>query len=220
MKDYLQSYHAFLPGRYMRWIIWLVYPVAMLLIFFVGGMFTERTNMMLVLPFVMVSAECIVDMYVFGGFGSKGVAGRMEYVKASVKGTGMVRQALVFDGVRRVLYGAAVAAVGYVDFKLEQHAGIDLLLWIFFFLMSAACFLNSIALWVVRLVDNRMVQLSVLYFIFFLPMIFVSLMWNYIKDWNLDFKVMTIICLLAYVVSALVQGWYMMKKMKEGYYDE
>ena len=103
MKRYLHSYHAFLPGRFMQWILYLVYPAALIALFFGGGIMFGRIAVMLMVPIVMLAAECMIDMFVFGGFGAKGNAGKIEYMMASTKGRGMVNRALLADWIRRLL---------------------------------------------------------------------------------------------------------------------
>ena len=216
MKRYLQSYHAFLPGRYMRWMIYLVYPATALLLLFAGGIWVERSILMMILPFLMVSAECMIDMFVFGGFGAKGVAREMEYVKCSVKGRGMVNRALIFDWVRRFFYELAMLGIFYVTFWAEQgYRPASVLVWGMLCLMAVAGLLNSIALWVIRLIDSRPVQLGVLYIVMTLPALLVLLF----GEQKFSFQEFFAICMAAYILSVVGQVALLMKKVKEGFYD-
>lgn len=217
MKRYLQSYHAFLPGRYMRWIIYLVYPLAMLLLLTVGGLWIERSILMAILPFVMVSVECTIDMFVFGGFGAKGVAKKIEYVKCSVKGRGMVNRALIFDWGRRVFYQVVMLGVFYAAFYIEhEHRPAAVLVWGMLCLMVVAGFINSIALWVIRFIDNRPAQLGALYLMVFLPGVFISL----VGERNVGYREVFAVCMTGYLLSMAGQVAMLMKKMKEGYHDK
>jgi len=218
MKKYLRSYHAFLPGKYMQWIIYLLYPVALLALYILGGFLFGRVAIVMVMPFAMLGAECMIDMFVFGGFAAKGNAGRIEYLMASVKGSKLVNYALAVDWIRRLLYLAVMAAVVVIACWVEQGSDMDLMLMkIFFCLVSASGFLMGIALWVIRLLDNRTAQIGAMYIALNLPVWMVFLIF---RRFAVNLNWICIICILGCVMSAAGQVWYLMKKVKEGYYDK
>lgn len=201
----------------MRWILYLVYPVAMVALFFVGRLWFEQMALMMVVPIVMLGAECMIDMFVFGGFGAKGNA-RIEYMMASVKGKGMVNRALAVDWIRRLLYFIVMAAFVYAFSYWEQGGNLDeMMVQLFVCILAAATFLMSIALWVIRLIDNRAVQFGALYIVINLPAwLFMILT----KKFEMNFKWLGLACMVLLAISVAGQIWFLTKKVREGYYDE
>ena len=218
MKKYLQSYHAFLPGKYMQWIIYLFYPVMALALFYGVGLLLGWMVSMILMPIVMLASECMIDMFVFGGFGAKGNAGRMEYVMASVRGRKLVNCALVVDWIRRLLYLAVMAAVVTITCWVQAGDDLDVtLMKIFFCLVTVSGFVMSIALWIIRLLDNRTAQFGVMYVVLNLPA------WMFLLSagkLEMHLKWISVICILGCVISVIGQVWFLMKKVKEGYYDK
>ncbi len=218
MKKYLQSYHAFLPGTFMRWILYLVYPMAMVAVFFGGRLWFEQMALMMMVPIVMLGAECMIDMFVFGGFGAKGNAGNIEYMMASTKGRGMVNRALAVDWIRRLLYLFVMAAVVYVSSCWEQGGNLDeTMMQLFLCILAAAAFLMSIALWVIRLIDNRAVQFGAMYIVINLPACLFMIL---AKKFEMNFKWLGLACMVLLAISVAGQIWFLTKKVREGYYDE
>lgn len=218
MKKNLQSYHAFLPGKYMQWIIYLFYPVMALALFYGVGFLIEWMVSIILMPIVMLASECMIDMFVFGGFGAKGNAGRMEYVMASVRGRKLVNRALVVDWIRRLLYLAVMAAVVTITCWVEAEGDLDVtLMKIFFCLVTVSGFAMSIALWIIRLLDNRTAQFGVMYVVLNLPA------WMFLLGAGklaMHLKWISVICILGCVISVIGQVLFLMKKVKEGYYDK
>lgn len=218
MKKYLQGYHAFLPGKYMQWILYLAYPAAMLALFFGGRLLMDSMAMMIVMPIALLAVECMIDMFVFGGFGAKGNTGRMEYIMASVKGRGMVNRALAVDWVRRLLYLFIMAAGVYIFSCWEQGDNLDeTLMQLFFCVLATAAFLMSVALWIIRLIDNRAVQFGAIYALFNLPTCLFMIL---ARKFQMDFKWMILVCTVLFAISVAGQIWFLMKKVREAYYDE
>ena len=218
MKKYLQGYHAFLPGKYMQWILYLAYPAGMLALFFGGRLLMDSMAMMIVMPIVMLAVECMIDMFVFGGFGAKGNTGRMEYIMASVKGRGMVNRALAVDWVRRLLYLFIMAAGVYIFSCWEQGDNLDeTLMQLFFCVLATAAFLMSVALWIIRLIDNRAVQFGAIYALFNLPTCLFMIL---ARKFQMDFKWMILVCTVLFAISVAGQIWFLMKKVRDAYYDE
>jgi hypothetical protein len=217
MKKYLQSYHAFFPRSYMKWIIYLVYPASMFALFFGGQLLFDMMVLMLMMPTVMLAVECMIDMFVFSGFAAKGNAGRMEYMMASAKGRGMVNRALAVDWIRRLLYLLVLAAVVYVASLAKQGGELDeMLIKVFFCVLTSAAFLMSVALWIIRVIDNRAVQYGVMYMLLSLPAWVIMLL---TKQFEMDMKWICLVFIVLFVISVAGQIWFLMKKVKEGYYD-
>lgn len=218
MKKYLQSYHAFLPGRFMQWILYLVYPAAMLALFFLGRLVTDQMAVMILLPIVMLATECMIDMFVFGGFGAKGNAGKMEYIMASAKGRGMVNRALAVDWIRRLLYLVVMAAGVYAAIYVMEGGDLDkMMVKLFFCILAVTALLMSLALWIIRLIDNRAVQVGAMYIVMNFPAwLFLLLAGKF----EMGLKWIALVCLVLFAGSVAGQILFLMKKVREAYYDE
>lgn len=219
MKEYIKSYHAFLPRKSVQWILYLIYPAGMLLLFFGGGMLVPRVVLMVMIPLVMISVECLIDMVQFGAIGNRENNRYMEYFKTSVKGRKIANRALIFDGVRRLLYVAGMAAVFIVTYYVEQESWMENMVWGCLCIGAATGFVVSLAVLVIRLIDNRMVQIAVLYLAVNLPLFLVmfSVQEWVVMQWKLP---MLFLALAAcYGIIAIGQVWFLTKKVKEGYYD-
>lgn len=220
MKKYIQSYHAFLPRGMVKWILYLIYPLAVLLLLFGGSYLVPEgisgVMFMVLLPVLMIAIECMIDMFVFGGFASKECNKRMEFMKSSVRGKKLVHWALVYDGVRRFLYIAAMGGCIYLTNCRAWGGGRSMLIWICLCLVAAAGFFISLALWVIRFIDNRTVQVAVFYLAINIPL-FLSM--YSLVEYDLELSVIFGICGVGYVITAVGQILLLKKKVKEGYYD-
>lgn len=225
MKKFIQSYHAFLPRGMVKWILYLMYPGAVLLLLFVGsylvpeGSFGEvfTVGLMVGLPVLMIAIECLIDMFVFGGLGSKESNQRMEFIKTSVRGKKLVHRALIYDGVRRFLYIAAMGLCLYLTNRREWGSALgSMLVWICLCLAAVTGFFISLALWVIRFIDNRTVQVAAFYLAINIPLF--SLVYS-IGKFDMDLPVIFGISCVGYVITAIGQILVLKKKVKEGYYD-
>lgn len=61
------------------------------------------------MPFVMVMVEILADTWMFGGIQGK-TAARIDFLKTSPKGMGLLRKALIMDLVRRLLSFSGIMA--------------------------------------------------------------------------------------------------------------
>ena len=111
-----------------------------------------------------------------------------------------------------------MAAVVTITCWVEAGDDLDVtLMKIFFCLVTVSGFVMSIALWIIRLLDNRTAQFGVMYVVLNLPA------WMFLLSAGklaMHLKWISVICILGCVISVIGQVWFLMKKVKEGYYDK
>lgn len=118
MKKYWKSYGVFLSGTLVKILLFAVYPLAVILMGFPAHIIGIMT-MDSVLPgllsagSILVGAELILDIFVFGGILNK-ETNKLEYLKTSHRGIPVLRKALQADKVRRVLMIHLILAVFYL----------------------------------------------------------------------------------------------------------
>lgn len=104
MREAIRSYHIFLPGTWLKWCIYILYPI-----FVVGGLYILNYYLQY-FPVVciclgsgmIVAVEMMLDTYVFRGIGARNT-NRLEYLKTSAKGMSLLKKSLLVDGIRRFL---------------------------------------------------------------------------------------------------------------------
>lgn len=215
MKKYLESYHVFLPGRKVRWGVYLAYPAALLLVF--AGVWAVLSPMTagLALPVFFMGIENGLDMFVFGGIAGRGNARQMEYIRASSRGMEVADRAFVFDRMRRLLYLAAVGVCVLLADRAEAGGWPEgFIFWLAVCDVSVAGLCTSLLLWPIRLSDNRSVQYMTA---FLAPYLAAALLFSIL---SVSGPVLFVFCLAGGAVSAAGQICFLKKRMREGYYDK
>ncbi len=118
MKKYWKSYGVFLSGTLVKILLFAAYPLAVI---FMGlpahiiGTMAMGSAMpgLLSAGSILVGAELILDIFVFGGILNK-ETNKLEYLKTSHRGIPVLRKALQADKVRRVLMIHLILAVFYL----------------------------------------------------------------------------------------------------------
>lgn len=101
MKVYIKSYHVFLSQAWLRWCVYLVYPLLLFLLVLKVTELPKLAEVGAVLGIVLlVNIESFLDYFKFGGIASKDT-NKLEYIKTSVKGLPILRNALLADEFRR-----------------------------------------------------------------------------------------------------------------------
>lgn len=218
MKEYIQSYHALLPGRYMRWILYVIYPGLFIGGFLLLGFYFQKNAIILAVPLLLFSAECFLDTFIFGGFAA-GRYHRMEWLKTSVRGMNLVKKGLIFDGFRRflsvVLIMAATCLLARADYG--EKAGS---LQIKFVIAETAvfCVITTLVLFVIRFVDSRSVQLMTIFVTVNIPVyIYV---WICMAGVEIHETITAVVGGVIYVAAVIIQIILLINRTKEGYYDE
>ena len=108
MKNWLKCYHVFLSQRWLRILVYLVYPlgaIAMmnLSIEVVRSADTDVEIVYMFLGGPLVLAELFFSYFTFGGVAAKD-GNRLEYLKTSVKGMPVLKTGLIVEAVRHLLW--------------------------------------------------------------------------------------------------------------------
>ncbi len=101
MREWIKSYHIFLPGRWGKWVVYIILPA---FFFGIGYLFGKGVVngylAMIILSGLIISLELCMDYFTFGGIAAKDT-NKLEYLKTSVKGMEVLRKSLIGDGIRR-----------------------------------------------------------------------------------------------------------------------
>ncbi len=112
MKKLVKSYHVFLPYVWERWLLYLVYPLCLVLVNvgMVKNGIPSETCVMLCSSMI-VAVELFADLLVFGGIAAKDT-NKLEYLKTSAKGLGVLQSSIIGDAIRR-LFSVTVILMAY-----------------------------------------------------------------------------------------------------------
>lgn len=113
MKQFIKSYHVFLPQIWSKLFMYIVYPL--LIIVITGVLVTWQMPMpicVMVAGSLIVAMEIVWDSTVFGGIASKDT-NKLEYLKTSVRGMDILQKSIIADAVRRVVSVALILLVIY-----------------------------------------------------------------------------------------------------------
>ena len=148
----IKGYLAFTSYIY-RIVMFGVLPLALIALYVLGTvvMGNAALIMIFIIPFVAVMVEVAADTWMFGGIQRKDAA-KMDFLKTSSGGMGLLQDALVMDLARRLLSLSGVmvicllvSAVGGVEmFKdTAEGAGIIVSLILSAYAVSVLCTLLS-----------------------------------------------------------------------------
>lgn len=123
MKD-IKCYRVFLCNKWMRRVIYLIYPVLSIgwcgLMAFAGG--PDAALGLVVTAVTVIFMEVFLDQFVYGGIFCKSTE-RLAYLRISDKGITVLEKGLRVDKLRRVLSTALILGVTY----RISHGGVDVL---------------------------------------------------------------------------------------------
>ncbi len=121
----MKSYHLFLTQKWLRVLIYLVYPIVLLLGFGYLGNVVAASNLnaesnkhitimlLCALWDFIIGVELFSDILILGGIAAKD-SNKLEYIKTSIKGMPIFRKSLLADGIRRFLSIAVIAGTGNI----------------------------------------------------------------------------------------------------------
>lgn len=212
MKNVIRSYLVFTTGLY-RIVTFLLVPLlAIVLQWFVKPQ--SFFGVAFINAVVLISAEVLLDYWVFGGIAVKNVR-QMEYLKTSGKGRGVMRMALIVDMARQLLVSVVLFAVGIAFYLCRGGMtswesgglveGIDTLLLQYVLMITG--------IMIARHFDGVMVNMLIAMtaFVFLSAALFLIAVNAY---------VMLLVSLVLAAVSATFGVWKVMKRIEEGYYDQ
>jgi hypothetical protein len=212
MREIIKSYQVFLPYAWERLLVYLVYPV--LIVVFLGllanGGDSPRVCMVLC-AWLVVMTELYLDILVFGGIGAKDT-NKLEYIKTSAKGMQVMKKSLVGDVVRRLfsvslIMGLVSRIAVSVSYEEVLSAGNVL------FSIAATLFLIELGLLAVRLLSSVAIIMAVNMTLSMLSMALVSVV---VAN---DYSVMGVLCVLLAVSAMVGQRALIMRRARKSYYD-
>lgn len=212
MKNAIKSYLVFTTGlcRVVTFVLvpllavavqWLIRPQNFMTVSILNAL-------------VLVSAELMLDYWVFGGIAVKNVK-QMEYLKTSPKGRRIMRMALIADMVRQFLAGVVLFAFG-IAFCLCRGSvtswessrlaeGIAVLLF--------AYALTVTGITIARHFDGMAVNMMIA------TAAYVILTAGSVLILGATYVMLAVS--LAFAAAASIFGvWKVMKRVEEGYYDQ
>lgn len=103
MKQFWKCYHVFLAPAWLKWLMYLGYPLVVIGIS--GWLSSQSAPGMLIITLAsgfIVMGELLLDTVVFEGIASKDT-NKLEYLKTSVRGMRILRNSVIADAVRRAV---------------------------------------------------------------------------------------------------------------------
>jgi hypothetical protein len=210
MKEAIKGYHLFLPVSWLKWCIYIVYPLAIIgAVYLICQVFGTFAGLCVALSGCgIVGAEYMLDAFVFGGIASK-ETNRLEYLKTSVKGIPLLQKVLIADGVRRFC-SVALIVVGPFAATTADILSLQIVAYI----LIIYCILE-LGLIILRLFINIQISLIGSYVGVIFAMIagFTYSLWQ-IRIWHL-----LLLAVLGFGIAWLGRK-IIIKKGRDSYYDE
>lgn len=209
MKRKMKHYLVF-TSRWYQAITFVVLPVVVLLLYYWLRDFLPEVGLIVGVVILMM-AECILDIWLFGGIQAKGTR-MLEYLKTSELGREVLKDAIFMDLLRRFL--AFVGVMG-ICFLLEgQRWNSVQVVSMRFFTVLLGYSLSTLGVWLGRFEGNYWTNMVISYAVvalgiagYFLPGLA---------------RLSALYALLLAVVAVLVSRLAVstaMKKMEGSYYD-
>lgn len=168
MKEYVKAYDMFLPGRFMKYMIYLIMPVAIICL---NGLIS------VFFPISQAFGLSLSSLYVFwgeimlDGWNFRGISKKnnynLEYIKTSAKWKRLLKKGLIFDSIRRLLSITFVLGASFAVFRVMggakgESAGVVFLVTDIMY----SCFFTTLVLGIIRRTENVYVTLAAIYLSF------------------------------------------------------
>ena len=215
MRWKIKSYLVFTSFRYRIWVFGILPVLLIGLQFLPIGEWATLRNIATVMVLIMI--EAVSDYWYLGGIQEKDVE-KIDYLKTSPKGMDVMRNALRFDLVRRLLAAAVVLGVselaggGGRERNLLGGAGIWLLLTLICYTLSVAATLTArfnSYLWINYLTGYVGMIIALIFY-------FILCVWTAREV----MIILTVVFLALAVGISFLAVRIAMKKVEESYYDK
>ncbi len=212
MKEAIKSYHMFLPRAWVKWCIYILYPLLVI------GEIYALNRFVTYFSFVCIGLTCgmvimveyMLDTYVFLGIAARDT-NRLEYLKTSSKGLPLLKKALFTDAVRRFLStGVIVTGVFFVlrgDFALTPKACV--------FCIAIPYLMMELGFMITRFSTNVWLNLVMLYIL----MTIASMLGICALSWNIQIWQLLLLGIAA-VGIAVMENKLILKRAEESFYDK
>ncbi len=119
MRKMIKSYLVFTSAAY-RIVMYILMPVSMIgLIAWMGSNIKEAA--ILLAAVLLTMAEILSDSWLFGGIQARDPE-KIDYLKTSGRGMGLLRNALIMDLGRKFLFSLLIAGAGHYVLRLRGIA--------------------------------------------------------------------------------------------------
>lgn len=214
----MKSYHLFLTHKWLRVLIYLVYPIVLLLLFgYLGNavaaskLNTEAnkhitTMLLCTLWDLIIGVELFSDILILGGIAAKDT-NKLEYIKTSIKGMPIFRKSLIADGVRRFFSIAVIAGAGSI-FCCPSDSLTDA-----FVAVMIVFFYAELGL----IITRHFPHMTVIMLTFSALMAVMPPSITLIQKMPAGLEV--ILSLLLAIAISIIGRWLILKKTRDSYYD-
>lgn len=215
MKEAIKSYHMFLPRTWLKWCIYIGYPVMVIGMTYVFSRYATFFSFVCIglACFAIVAVEMMLDTYMFFGIAAKDT-NRLEYLKTSVKGLLLLKKALTADMVRRLLSTALILAGVYLAIannSVKKGSSMTLQCLV---CLVITCLLIELGFLLTRLFMNVWLNLAVVYILGGIA----SVAGIYIGSWE-GLVLPFVLAAVLYVIIAVAGRILILKRARESYYD-
>lgn len=212
MKEAIKGYHMFLPRAWVKWCIYILYPLLV-----IGGMYALN-QYATYFSFICIGLACgmiimveyMLDTYVFLGIAARNT-NRLEYLKTSAKGLPLLKKALYMDAVRRFLSTGVIMAG--VSFVLQLDLAFILKQCIF--CIAIVYLIAGLGFMITRFSTNVWLNLVILYIL----MTVVSIVGIYALSWNIQIWWLLLLG-IADVGIVVLGNKLILKRAEESFYDK
>lgn len=216
MIKIIKGYLAFTSFAY-RIVMFGILPVAFIALDIWAAFKGDNAHILLIIAHILiVMAEVLADTWMFGGIQGK-AAERIDFLKTSPKGMGLLQKALIMDLVRRFLSLSVIMAacvliksrgVDMFGGDAVKGLGVTLSLILSFYTVTVLCIILArfaTMLWQSVLVGYLGVLIESAY-------VGVLITWRHPFVWCFVFAVLA-------VGASILAVKIVMKKVRGGYYD-
>ena len=215
MRWKIKSYLVFTSFRYRIWVFGILPVLLIGLQFLKIGEWAAMRNIVTVMALVMI--EVVADNWYLGGIQEKDVE-KMDYLKTSPRGMDVMRNALRFDLVRRLLAAAVVLGVSELagGGGRERNALGGAGAWL---LLTLICYTLSVAATLIARFNS---YLWINYLTGYVGMIIALIFYFILRVWTArELMVILAVVFLALAVGiSLLAVRIAMKKVEGSYYDK
>lgn len=206
MKQMLKSYHVFLPLVWERTIVYLLYPVLLLMLNYFGRvkLHIDAEAYLMLCAGMVVAAELFLDYFIFGGIAAKDT-NKLEYLKTSTKGISLLKKGLVGDWIRRFISVGIIIMANYCLGEGALSLG-----------KTGVCVFSTLLLAEAGLIVTRFFSLMT---IVTAMIIFLGMLAMVITLSVLAGGMVIWICPVLCVVVSVLGRMLIIRKMKGSYYD-
>lgn len=214
MKEAVKGYHIFLSKSWLKWAIYIPYPIVLIgMVYLLNRYLTffQYICIGLVCGMIVV-VEIMIDTYVLMGIASKNT-NRLEYLKTSTKGLPLLKKVLAMDAVRRFLSITVILAGAYLVIGTDPTGTSNITPAQCFICIEITDLLVELALLLTRLFLNVWINLITVYVLWGIAFLegFIILY---------EISLLPILLVIVLCAGAIAAGrTLILKRAGESYYD-